>query len=204
MHPDPFADELAPDLSTVDALIDELEHQAALLTTVATGGADFRNKHLKLPSLLTASKLHCGVIPLWVPIGQFNLVGARGVMIRCRGESVLPLRHPHQRLRYRPRVSQSSQTSLNMWPRSSATASSALVVTPLVNVTSGAANTPLNCASLASRQCWTDGYGTTSGGGSTATCTRGELPRIGACMIVASWPAPGPISGWRRYGSISR
>ncbi len=36
-----------PDLSAVDALIDELERQAALLTTVATGGADFRNKHLQ-------------------------------------------------------------------------------------------------------------------------------------------------------------
>jgi hypothetical protein len=47
VYPDPFDGEPAPDLSTVDALIDELERQAALLTTVATGGADFRNKHLQ-------------------------------------------------------------------------------------------------------------------------------------------------------------
>jgi hypothetical protein len=35
VYPDPFDGEPAPDLSTVDALIDELERQAALLTTVA-------------------------------------------------------------------------------------------------------------------------------------------------------------------------
>jgi hypothetical protein len=38
MYPDPFAGEPAPDLSTVGALIDELERQASLLTAVATGG----------------------------------------------------------------------------------------------------------------------------------------------------------------------
>jgi hypothetical protein len=38
MYSDPFGGEAEPDLSTVDALIDELERQAALLTAVATGG----------------------------------------------------------------------------------------------------------------------------------------------------------------------
>jgi hypothetical protein len=38
VYPDPFAGEPAPDLSTVGALIDELERQASLLTAVATGG----------------------------------------------------------------------------------------------------------------------------------------------------------------------
>lgn len=47
MYPDPFHRERAPNLSTVDALIEELERQAALLTTVATGGADFRDKPLQ-------------------------------------------------------------------------------------------------------------------------------------------------------------
>src|SRR5215475_2057685 len=37
VHPNPFG-EPGPDLSTVDALIGELERQAALLTAVATGG----------------------------------------------------------------------------------------------------------------------------------------------------------------------
>jgi hypothetical protein len=47
VYPDPFGREPEPDLSTVDALIDEVERQAALLTTVATGGADFRHKQLQ-------------------------------------------------------------------------------------------------------------------------------------------------------------
>jgi hypothetical protein len=38
VYPDPFGGEPAPDLSTVGALIDELERQASLLTAVATGG----------------------------------------------------------------------------------------------------------------------------------------------------------------------
>ena len=42
VYPNPFGGEPEPDLSTVGALIDELERQAALLTAVATGGADFR------------------------------------------------------------------------------------------------------------------------------------------------------------------
>ncbi len=40
VYPDPFGAE--PDLSTVDALINEVELQAALLTAVATGGEDIR------------------------------------------------------------------------------------------------------------------------------------------------------------------
>lgn len=47
VHPDPFGAEPEPDLSTVDALIDEVELQAALLTAVATGGEDFRLKHVQ-------------------------------------------------------------------------------------------------------------------------------------------------------------
>ena len=43
----PFGGEPEPDLSTVDALIDELKLQAALLTAVATGGDDFRLKHVQ-------------------------------------------------------------------------------------------------------------------------------------------------------------
>jgi hypothetical protein len=43
VYPDPpFGGEPEPDLSTLDALIDEVELQAALLTAVATGGEDFR------------------------------------------------------------------------------------------------------------------------------------------------------------------
>lgn len=38
VYPDPFGREPEPDLSTVGALIDEFERQAALLTAVATGG----------------------------------------------------------------------------------------------------------------------------------------------------------------------
>lgn len=38
VYPDPFGGEPAPDLSTVDALIVEVERQADLLTAVATGG----------------------------------------------------------------------------------------------------------------------------------------------------------------------
>jgi hypothetical protein len=38
MYPDPFGGEPEPDLTDLDALIDELERQAALLTAVATGG----------------------------------------------------------------------------------------------------------------------------------------------------------------------
>lgn len=38
VYPNPLSGEPAPDLSTVDALIEELERQAALLTAVATGG----------------------------------------------------------------------------------------------------------------------------------------------------------------------
>lgn len=37
MYPDPFGGEPEPDLTDLDALIDELERQA-LLTAVATGG----------------------------------------------------------------------------------------------------------------------------------------------------------------------
>jgi hypothetical protein len=43
----PFGGEPEPDLSTVDALIEELELQAALLTAVATGGEDFRLKRVQ-------------------------------------------------------------------------------------------------------------------------------------------------------------
>ena len=43
----PFGGEPEPDLSTVEALIEELELQAALLTAVATGGEDFRLKHVQ-------------------------------------------------------------------------------------------------------------------------------------------------------------
>jgi hypothetical protein len=43
----PFGGEPEPDPSTVDALIEELELQAALLTAVATGGEDFRLKHVQ-------------------------------------------------------------------------------------------------------------------------------------------------------------
>ena len=38
MYPGPFGGEPEPDLTNLDALIDELERQAALLTAVATGG----------------------------------------------------------------------------------------------------------------------------------------------------------------------
>lgn len=38
MYPDPFGGEPEPDLTNLDALIDELERQAALLIAVATGG----------------------------------------------------------------------------------------------------------------------------------------------------------------------
>jgi hypothetical protein len=43
----PFGGEPEPDLSTVDALINELGLQAALLIAVATGGEDFRLKHVQ-------------------------------------------------------------------------------------------------------------------------------------------------------------
>jgi hypothetical protein len=39
MDPDPFGGEPEPGLTSLDALIDELERQAALLTAVATGGS---------------------------------------------------------------------------------------------------------------------------------------------------------------------
>ena len=44
VYPDPFGREPEPDLSNVDLLIDEIKRQAALLTAVATGGGDFRDK----------------------------------------------------------------------------------------------------------------------------------------------------------------
>jgi hypothetical protein len=47
VYPDPFGAEPEPDLSTVDALINEVELQAALLTAVATGGEDFRLKRVQ-------------------------------------------------------------------------------------------------------------------------------------------------------------
>src|SRR6266571_5428307 len=42
--PQPFGSEPAPDLSTVDALIEEVERQAALLVAVATQGARIQDK----------------------------------------------------------------------------------------------------------------------------------------------------------------
>ena len=46
-YPDPFGGEAAPDLSTIGALIEELERQAALLTAVATGGARIQDVQWK-------------------------------------------------------------------------------------------------------------------------------------------------------------
>ncbi len=47
VYPDPFGGEPEPDLSTIDALIDEVDQQAALLTAAATGGSDVRDKRVQ-------------------------------------------------------------------------------------------------------------------------------------------------------------
>ena len=90
----PFGGEPEPDLSTIDALIDELDRQTALLTAVATdGGVDVRDKRAQRQyrdrrrRLIDALKEHGLAYPFpWQDLSQWH-----GYW-RAKG-----LRHYHQR-----------------------------------------------------------------------------------------------------------
>jgi hypothetical protein len=87
MYPDPFGVEPEPDLSTVDALIQEVERQAALLTAVATGGPlienvkwDYQNRRRRLVAALERRGLEYPFPwqDLWQWYGYWTGPGALG------------------------------------------------------------------------------------------------------------------------------
>jgi hypothetical protein len=78
MFPDPFGGEPEPDLTSIDALIQEVELQAALLTEVATGGPSMATPAELVPGPPATAHRRAGRPRAAVPVP----VAGPGAMVR--------------------------------------------------------------------------------------------------------------------------